>query len=177
MWYTKYMIISEVLNLFKTGDKIVYPNQGVGIIDLIEEKEFQGKTQKFYNIHLLNNSLKITLPYARIENSNIRLVSDANTLDNILNSLENLREESSDIDLSSSKDRFIVNSAKAKSGLLMDYIEVFLNLSLIKRQHSLNSSENQMLNTIKKVILEEISLVKDITNNEANEILEKNLSL
>lgn len=163
--------------MFKTGDKIVYPNQGVGIIDLIEEKEFQGKTQKFYNIHLLNNSLKITLPYARIENSNIRLVSDANTLDNILNSLENLREESSDIDLSNSKDRFIVNSAKAKSGLLMDYIEVFLNLSLIKRQHSLNSSENQMLNTIKKVILEEISLVKDITNTEANEILEKNLSL
>ena len=33
----------EVLYLFNIGDKIVYPSQGVGIIDSIEEKEFLGK--------------------------------------------------------------------------------------------------------------------------------------
>ncbi|MDS0527025.1 CarD family transcriptional regulator [Clostridium sp. SHJSY1] len=163
--------------MFKTGDKIVYPNQGVGIIDLIEEKEFRGETQKFYNIHLLNNSLKITLPCNRIENSSIRLICDSNTLDNILDNLKRLSEQNDAIDSTNSKDRFLTNSAKVKSGSLQDYIEVFLNLSLIKRSHSLNSSENQMLNTIKKVLIEEISLVKNITDNEANDLLEKNLSL
>lgn len=163
--------------MFKPGDKIVYPNQGVGIVDLIEEKEFRGKIQKFYNIHLLNNSLKLTLPCSRIESSHIRLVSDAITLDDILDSVKELQEQTSTIDSTNCKDRFAINSVKVKSGSLKDYIEVFLNLSSIKRQHTLNSSENQMLNTAKKVLIEEISLVKDITNNEANDLLERNLSL
>jgi RNA polymerase-interacting CarD/CdnL/TRCF family regulator len=167
------MNILEVLNLLKPGDRIVYPNQGVGIVDLIEEKEFQGKTQKFYNIHLLNNSLKLTLPCSRIENSHIRLVSDCLTLDNMLDNVKELIVADYKIDTTNCKDRFANNSLKVKSGSLKDYFEVFFNLSLIKKEHSLNSSENQMLNTTKKVLIEEISLVKDITNNEATDLLEK----
>ncbi|WP_143315041.1 CarD family transcriptional regulator [Clostridium sp. HBUAS56017] len=158
--------------MLKPGDRIVYPNQGVGIVDIIEEKEFHGKTQKFYSIHLLNNSLKLTLPCSRIETSNIRLISDATTLDSLLNNVKRLEVTDCESKSANCKDRFATNSLKVKSGSLKDYIEVFLNLSLIKRQHSLNSSENQMLNTTKKVLIEEISLVKDISHIEADELLE-----
>ena len=50
--------------MFNIGDKIVYPVQGVGVIDLIEEREFKGEMQDFYKIHLISNSLKVMLPSA-----------------------------------------------------------------------------------------------------------------
>ena len=70
--------------MFNIGDKIVYPSQGIGVIDIIEEKEFKGEKQKYYTIQLFNNTMKLTLPFSRIEPSNMRLISDSKTLDNCL---------------------------------------------------------------------------------------------
>ena len=49
--------------MFNIGDKIVYPSQGIGVIDIIEEKEFKGEKQKYYTIQLCNNTMKLTLPF------------------------------------------------------------------------------------------------------------------
>ena len=68
--------------MFNIGDRIVYPSQGIGVIDIIEEKEFRGEKQKYYTIQLCHNSMKLTLPSSRIEPSNMRLISDCKTLDN-----------------------------------------------------------------------------------------------
>ena len=54
---------------------------------------------------------------------------------------------------------------------------MYFNLSQVKKQHPLNTSENQMLNTTKKVLVEEISLVKNITRIEATDLLENTLPI
>ena len=66
---------------FKEGDKVVYPNQGVGIIEYIEEKEFRGKLEKYYRIYLTNNKMQVLLPFSRVEKSHMRLISDPSYLD------------------------------------------------------------------------------------------------
>lgn len=163
--------------MFKKGDKIVYPVQGVGIIDLIEEKEFKGEMQSFYKIHLLNNSLKVMLPSTRVPDSNIRLISDSSTLDDILNNISDLTinlENTKDI---SSKERITNNTIKMKVGTLKDYMEVLINLSQVKLQHSLNASESQMLSNSKKFIVSEISLIKSISKDDAEILLNNSLNL
>ncbi len=157
--------------MFKEGDKSVYPNQGVGIIDLIEEKEFHGELKKFCNIHLLHNSLKLMLPFNKLENSNIRLVSDVNTLETVLSNIKKYNIDDEFLSKSKCKDRYEINLAKIKSGTLKDYVDVFSNLYYARKQHSLNSSENQMYNTTKKLLSEEISLIKNITKDEASDLL------
>lgn len=167
----------EVFFLFKKGDKIVYPVQGVGIIDLIEEKEFKGEMQSFYKIHLLNNSLKVMLPSTRVSDSNIRLISDSSTLDDILNNISDLTINLENIKDISSKERITNNTLKMKVGTLKDYMEVLINLSQVKLQHSLNASESQMLSNSKKFIVSEISLIKSISKDDAEILLNNSLNL
>lgn len=157
--------------MFKKGDMIVYPNQGIGVIDLIEEKEFKGDMKTFYKFHLLNNSLKMMMPVNKAEDSNIRLISDANTLDSILKKFKQIDLDEEALLNSNCKERIECNSTKIKSGTLEDYLDVFTKLSYIRKQHSLNSSENQMYNKARKLLIEEISVVKNISKVDAENML------
>ena len=163
--------------MFNIGDKIVYPVQGVGIIDFIEEKEFQGKLQKYYNIHLINNTMKLMLPSTRVESSNIRLISDSGTLNDILEDIDKYQASSNSLDDINTKDRIEINSNKIKSGALTDLIEVVCTLTQIKSQHPLNTSENQLLKNATKFLTDEISLIKGISQNEAQDFLQCSLKL
>ena len=64
-----------------------------------------------------------------------------------------------------------VNMEKFKTGLLKDSIEVIHDLNKIKKEKPLNSSEKQLLNTAKKILAEEVSIIKNITKNEANDFI------
>ena len=157
--------------LFKKGDMIVYPNQGIGVIDLIEEKEFKGDMKTFYKFHLLNNSLKLMMPVSKVEDSNIRLISDVNSIDSALEKFKDTKLDEETLLNSNCKERIEYNSGKIKSGTLEDYLEVYSKLSYIRKQHSLNSSENQMYNKARKLLIEEISAVKNISKIDAENML------
>ncbi|NLK95818.1 MAG: CarD family transcriptional regulator [Clostridiales bacterium] len=163
--------------MFNIGDKIVYPVQGVGIIDVIEDREFHGEVQKFYNIHLINNSMKLMLPSSRINNSNIRLISDSSSLDHIFKCVLDKSSSLEDLESINSKERMAINNDKMKSGTLEDLVEVVFNLSHIKKKRTLNSSETQQLKNARKFVIDEISLAKEVTKEEASDFLDKSIHL
>ncbi|MEG1002313.1 CarD family transcriptional regulator [Clostridium sp.] len=166
-----------MLYLFNIGDKIVYPSQGVGIIDSIEEKEFLGNMKKYCSIHLISNSLKLMMPLDRLSASNIRPITDSEALDNALNHMESFADAVDALKDSTCKERILNNTAKFKAGTLQDFIEVVYNLTEIKKGHTLNTSENQMLKSTRKFLIDEISLIKDISGSEASDLLDSSLSV
>ena len=96
--------------MFNVGDKIVYPGQGVGIISCIEEREFKGEEQNFYEIDIVNSTMKLKLPASRFENANIRLVSDSEEIDNSLKDIVNYTEEVDNLQKSVKREREENNS-------------------------------------------------------------------
>lgn len=164
------------MNLYSKGDKIVFPNQGVGIIDDIEPREFQDTMQDYYDIHLINSTLKLMLPCNRMEVSNARLVSDSETLDKYLNNLDYFLDHgchSTNID---TKQRIKDNRSKLSSGTLKDYVEVIIELTHIKKDSKLNSSEKQILDNARKILVDEISVSKNLTTIEATSLLDNSLA-
>ena len=162
--------------MFNIGDKIDYPVQGVGIVDFIAEKELFGETKQFYNIHLINNTMKVLLPTSRAESFNIRLISNNETLDELLLNLNTIKENVAKLDNLNCKQRIQLNTNKIKSGLLSDLIEVIFNLSNVKKSHALNSCETQQLKNAKKLLADEVCLIKNISSSEANSFLTDKLS-
>jgi len=157
--------------LFNIGDRIVYPSQGLGVIDIIEEKEFKGESEKHYTIQLCNNSMKLTLPFSRVEPANMRLISDSKTLDNCLDHINRFVVETGELSKVNFKERKAINEVKIKSGAFDDYLEVICTLTQLKMEHNLNSSEKQMLTSTKKIVIEEISQSKNLSNDEATSLL------
>lgn len=160
--------------MFEIGDKIVYPMQGAGVIQGIEEKVFQGKKQQYYIIKMLTNNMEIMIPSWRISNANIRLISDDSTLKNVLFNL-NARELEPNESLNS-KQRYQLNMDKIKTGSLKDGAEVVYDLTQINKEKALNTSESQMLMNARKFLIDEIILIKKITEDEANDLLDSIIS-
>ncbi|AOR23097.1 CarD family transcriptional regulator [Clostridium taeniosporum] len=160
--------------MFKVGDKVVYPMQGIGIVEKIEEKFFCGKKKKYCIIQMLKNSLEIMIPIDRISNSKLRMVNNINTLEDILNHIQDTSNPE-EINLPS-KQRYEINLNKIKSGLLQDSVDVFYNLTVINKIKALNSTEKQILNTARKLLIDEIRVVKDISENEATKLLKSSIN-
>ncbi|WP_026887426.1 CarD family transcriptional regulator [Clostridium beijerinckii] len=163
--------------MFNIGDKVVYPSQGIGTIDVIEEKELKGEKIKCYIIHLINNTMKLTLPISAANTSNMRLVSDIKTLENSLKHVDRFMAEAEKFSKVNYKERRSISKIKMKSGTFDEFIEVIFDLTQLKRWHSLNSSEKQMLNYIKKIVVEEIAQAKCLTSDEASELLDLSMNL
>ena len=163
--------------MFNVGDKIVYPGQGVGIISCIEEREFKGEEQNFYEIDIVNSTMKLKLPASRFENANIRLVSDSEEIDNSLKDIVNYTEEVDNLQKSVKREREENNSKKVKNGTFDDYLSVVCNLTQVKNCGNANSSESQTLNSRRGFVVQEISEVKGMSIEEANEFLDGHLDV
>lgn len=163
----------EVFVLFSIGDKVVYPMQGTGIIERIEDKIFSGKNKEYIIVRIISNNLEIMIPSDKISNSNLRKISDDSTLNHVLFNLTNRHNYPED---ASAKERYQNNVNKIKSGSLKDSAEVVYDLMLINKEKSLNTSEKQLFNTARKFLIEEISLIKNISVVEATDFLKLTLN-
>jgi len=47
---------------YKIGDKVVYPNHGVGVIEQINYGILNGKTERYYMIRIVSSGLRVMVP-------------------------------------------------------------------------------------------------------------------
>lgn len=159
--------------MFSIGDKVVYPMQGIGVIERIEDKIFSGKNREYIIVKILSNNLEIMIPSDKVLNSNLRKICDNSALEDIL---FNISDNNNDLESISAKERYQSNMNKVKSGLLKDSAEVVYDLILMNKEKSLNSSEKQLFNTARKFLIEEVSLIKNISETEAIDLLDLSLN-
>src|SRR3989442_11751256 len=59
---------------FHIGDKVVYPNHGVGIIEQISSRTFGVTVEKFYLLKIKSSSLKVMVPFHNVGTVGLRRV-------------------------------------------------------------------------------------------------------
>lgn len=163
-----------MLNL---GDTIVYPNQGVGIIAAIEEREFKGENLKFFHIKIINSTMKLITPINRVEDAHIRLVSEVKLIDDSLDKIGYYIETTENLQKSNRKEREVINNEKIKNGSFKDYLSVVCNLTQVKNCGNINANENQTLKNVKSFLEQEICQAKGISINDARAIIDEYLDL
>ncbi|NRD79096.1 transcription factor YdeB [Bacillus sp. BRMEA1] len=157
--------------LFQVGDCIVYPMQGAGVIEAIELKEIQGKKQPYYIINLHINKMQVMIPIAKIDKLRVRLVTDIISLENVLDIFHHEQTDSS----LSMKERFKINTEKLKTGNILEGAQVVRDLMRINKIKSLNSSEKQMLESARKILISELCLIRGISEIQAMDLLQNKI--
>lgn len=148
--------------MFQIGENIIYPMHGAGIIKDIEEKEISGEKRLYYVIHLSIGNMQIIIPVDKIVSSNVRPVSDISDLNQIINIFQH---GASDTFLTW-KERYKTNTDKVKSGQAARCAEVVRDLVRMEKEKKLNSSEKEMLNKTRKILMSELSLIKGVTEQQ-----------
>ena len=162
----------EVDDLFQIGDKIVYPMNGAGVIEAIEEKEILGTTRQYCVIRIISKDMQVMLPMDQLKKSGIRYIVDRGTLDDILLEFQNGESDPS----LSWKQRYTMNMEKMKNGNLQDSAEVVRDLLRRNKERALNASEKQMLDNARKMMISEVALVQNVSEHQATEYLQDTIN-
>ena len=63
---------------FEVGDKVIYPNHGLGIVERIEEKTILGTTCGFYHLRMVANETTVLVPVDNVDGVGLRrAINDA----------------------------------------------------------------------------------------------------
>jgi len=154
-----------------TGQKVVYPNHGVGVVEKIEPTTMDETEQVFYHLRLLSNNSKVMIPEENLELVGLRPLVAAADIDELFDILE-------DGNIDTYKDwkgRYKQNLDKMKTGELMSVAEVLKNLRLVSQRKSLSFREKKMYERAKYFIVSEVAHVRDLAEGKAERMVEEAL--
>ena len=141
---------------FKVGDKVVYPNHGVGVIESISLKVIGGNREEFYTLRIESNNSVVLSPTTNVNQVGLRKLCGRKDLDQLFRILEGGNGHH----ISDWKDRYKVNLEKMKSGSILEVAEVLKNLSHLSTQKSLSFREKKMLDRARQLVISEVATVK-----------------
>jgi CarD family transcriptional regulator len=81
--------------IFNTGDAVVHPNRGVGVVVDIKERKWQGSRSQYYEIELLGRepSVSLMIPVEEADELGIRRAISPSQLDDVWSVLASQPEE------------------------------------------------------------------------------------
>jgi CarD family transcriptional regulator len=140
---------------FQVGDKVIYPNHGLGVIERIEEKTIFGTTCGFYHLHMAANGTTVLVPLTNADCVGLRRAIDHVEVEHLFELLSDGKIDSQQ----NWKGRFKDNSDKMRTGSIYDVAVVLKSLSFLSKSKSLSFREKRMLDRARFLIISEVSEV------------------
>ena len=160
--------------MFKIGDLAVYPAQGVGIIERIEQRKISGCQQDFFVMRILENNMIIMIPSSNVANVGLRQIIDRKEVAKVFSILQ---ERDSCVDDNQTWNRrYRDYMEKIKSGSVYEVAEVYRDLTNIKQDKELSFGERKMLDTARSLLIKEISLAKNMKEEDVERDIQLNFS-
>lgn len=144
---------------FSVGDKVIYPNHGLGVVEKVEEKTILGTTCGFFHLRILSNDTTVLVPVANVDNVGLRRAIDDDEVERLFSKLGDGKIDNH----ANWKGRFKDNSDKMRSGSIADMADVLKSLTFLAKSKSLSFREKRMLDRAKSLIVSEVSEVMRVT--------------
>jgi CarD family transcriptional regulator len=157
---------------FQVGDKIVYPNQGVGIVEQVFSRNLTGQAEGYYRLKLQSNGLRVMVPITNVQSVGLRRVAKNPEVELVLHYLNNGTCQA----MQDWKGRFKENSEKMRTGSLQQVAEVFKSLLVLSQGKPLSFREKRMLERSWQLLVDEIAIVRGWAKETAEANLAKALS-
>jgi CarD family transcriptional regulator len=157
---------------YKIGDKVVYPNHGVGIIEQINFGLLNGRTEKYYMLKIFSSGLKVMVPATNAISVGLRpVIRNGETL-KVLTFLEKGKPNSHH----DWKHRFKENSERMRTGALIEVAAVLKSLVSLSRTKPLSFREKKMLERAKYLLVTELATARNTSPETMEDALVKSLA-
>ncbi len=158
---------------FEVGQKVVYPNHGVSVVEEISAADFDEIEQTLYHLRLLSNNSKVMVPKDNLALVGLRPLGDKAQIQTLFEILEDGQIDT----YKDWKGRYKQNLDKMKTGQLREVAEVLKNLCLVSQKKSLSFREKKMFERAKYFIVSEVAQVKALDEIEAEKLVEDSLEI
>ncbi|HEX8173921.1 MAG TPA: CarD family transcriptional regulator [Pyrinomonadaceae bacterium] len=140
---------------FKVGQKVVYPNHGIGTIEQIEQKQIGAASLPFYTLRLAATNSVVLVPVANATEVGLRSPISSGECELLLKHLaDDFSSPANDW-----KDRFKDFSEKMRTGDIFEVAEVLKNLTFLSHLKPLSFREQRMLERARYLVVSELAAV------------------
>jgi CarD family transcriptional regulator len=157
---------------YKIGDKVVYPNHGVGVIEQINYGVLNGRTERYYMIRVVVSGLRVMVPQSNAATVGLRSVIRSTDTSKVLGFLEKGKLNSHH----DWKHRFKENSERMRTGSLLEVAVVLKSLVSLSRSKPLSFREKKMLERAKYLLVSEMATARNLTAENAEGLVVKSLA-
>jgi CarD family transcriptional regulator len=156
------------MTLFQIGEKVVYPNQGIGTVENISSRSFGSQFERYYLLRLTYNSMTVMVPFSHVQEIGLRRVTRNGEVARVLNFLaEGTAKGKADW-----KDRYKENCDKMRHGSLLEIAEVLKSLLILQADKPLSFREKKMLERARHMLVTELSISRSLAEYDAVRLLE-----
>ncbi|MBS1808180.1 MAG: CarD family transcriptional regulator [Acidobacteria bacterium] len=145
--------------LFKVGQKVVYPNHGIAIIEQIDSRQINGEVNDFYLLRLHSTNSTVMVPVRNAREVGLRHPIANKQCNELLRVLaEDLTMPEMDW-----KNRFKDFSDRMRSGDLFLIAEVLKTLTYLNQLKPLSFREKRMLEKARQLVISELASVGGVS--------------
>ncbi len=157
---------------FSVGEKVIYPNHGVGVIEKINRRDISGKQESFYQLKIVSNSMMVMIPTSNVGDVGLRKLIKKDVVNQVLDHLKKSASNCS----ADWKNRFKENSEKMRTGCIFDVADVFKSLHSLSHTRILSFREKKMLDRARYLLISEVSTVWNISETKVEELIDHALA-
>jgi CarD family transcriptional regulator len=157
---------------YKIGDKVVYPNHGVGVVEQMSFGVLNGRTERYYMIRIVSSGLRVMVPHTNAIAVGLRSVIRSNDTTKVLGFLEKGKLNSHH----DWKHRFKENSERMRTGSLLEVAVVLKSLVSLSTSKPLSFREKKMLERAKYLLVSEMATSRNLTPENAEGLVVKSLA-
>jgi CarD family transcriptional regulator len=158
--------------VFRKGDKVVYPHHGAAVIEDVVDREMFGEQRTYAKLHFSHGSLTLMVPLDSTKQVGMRGVASKAQVRKVF---DLLREDEGWMPLLWSQ-RYKTNLAKLVSGDICQGAELIRDLSLREKSKGLSAAEKRMLAKARQILISELILAFDSTEENAEAMLDEVLA-
>jgi CarD family transcriptional regulator len=138
---------------FKVGDKVVYPNHGVGVIEQVAKRSVGDLESSFYCLRILSTDSTVMVPVDNTQAVGLRKVLTRRETNRVLKALKDGEVTTYD----DWKGRFQANSEKMRTGDIKAVAEVLKSLTMLNEIKPLSYRERKMLDRARFLLVSELA--------------------
>jgi CarD family transcriptional regulator len=143
---------------FKIGDRVIYPNQGLGVIENIQEEGYDGERFRILHLRILANNTLVLVPSTSAEEIGIRKLISERAVKEIFDFMKN-----GEIEVTMNwKGRYKEHVNLMRSGTILDMVAVLKSLYYLSLIKPLSFREKKMMEKAKELIVAEISVASSL---------------
>jgi CarD family transcriptional regulator len=147
---------------FKVGDKVVYPNHGVGVIEQVTNKTIGETVASFYCLRILSTDSTVMVPVGNTAAVGLRKVLTKREIIKVMEVLRNGEVATYD----DWKGRFQANSEKMRTGDIRAVAEVLKSLTMLAEVKPLSYRERKMLDRARFLLVSELAEASNKTTEK-----------
>jgi CarD family transcriptional regulator len=154
---------------FGVGDKAYYPVHGVAEVVALDMRDIGGQKTSVYVLKIMESGLKIIVPKTNADTVGLRNLIDNDEVEEVFAILKS-KEVARDSQTWNRRHREYME--KIKTGSAFEIAEVLRDLCLLRSSKDLSFGEKRMLETARGLLVKEIALSQDSSEQEVNREIE-----